>query len=188
MGQIILANLNNKLQLAELIELSDDVNKTKIKTGRNKEQNTAKKNLIHFTGLDINTPKDFVKFSEKVSSLIDQIDHKKAWEILSDQSYQPLTVLDIIKSLDLPTNSPEFQAAVFLSLNNDKTYFQFKSNEIQIFSKTEVSKTIEKIKKEKITNEKKHQLAQILLNGEYHHQLANFDLEIINNLKSIALY
>ena len=188
MGQIILANLNNKIQLAELIELSDDVNKTKIKTGRNKEQKTAKKNLIYFTGLDVNIPKDFVEFSEKVSSLIDQIDHKKAWEILSDQSYQPLTVLDIIKSLDLSTNSPEFQAAVFLSLNNNKTYFQFKSNEIQIISKTEVSKTIEKIKKEKITNDKKHQLAQILLNGEYHHQLANFDLEIIDNLKSIALY
>ena len=43
MGQIILAYLNNKLQLAELIEVTDHANKIRIKTGRNKEQKTHKK-------------------------------------------------------------------------------------------------------------------------------------------------
>ena len=62
MGQIILAYLNNKLQLAELIEVTDHANKIRIKTGRNKEQKTHKKNQIYITNICVKNPKDFVDF------------------------------------------------------------------------------------------------------------------------------
>ena len=188
MGQIILAYLNNKLQLAELIEVTDHANKIRIKTGRNKEQKTHKKNQIYITNICVKNPKDFVDFSNKVAETIEKIDLKKAWEHLINQDFSSISVEHILKALDLPIDSHEFKVSVFLSMNNDDTYFQFKPNQIQMISKTEVLKKIKIMDQRKIADEKKTRLAKILLNGNFHKQLKKDDLEIIDNLKSIVLY
>ena len=188
MGQIILAYLNNKLQLAELIEVTDHANKIRIKTGRNKEQKTHKKNQIYITNICVKNPKDFVDFSNKVAETIEKIDLKKAWEHLINQDFSSISVEHILKALDLPIDSHEFKVSVFLSINNDDTYFQFKPNQIQMISKTEVLKKIKIIDQRKIADEKKTRLAKILLNSNFHKQLKKDDLEIIDNLKSIVLY
>ena len=188
MGQIILAYLNNKIQLAELIEAADHANKIRIKTGRNKEQKTHAKNQIYLTNICVKNPKDFVDFSNKVAETFEKVDLKKAWEHLINQSYSSISVEDILKALDLPLDSHEFKVSVFLSINNDDTYFQFKSNQIKMISKTEVLQKIKIMDQRKIADEKKARLAKILLNGNFHKQFQKNDLEIIENLKSIVLY
>ena len=88
-------------------------------------------------------------FSNKVAETIEKIDLKKAWEHLINQDFSSISVEHILKALDLPIDSHEFKVSVFLSMNNDDTYFQFKPNQIQMISKTEVLK-----KSKSWTNEK----------------------------------